>query len=1082
MDIKSLQSELDNKTFNPAEYDADSLMRIDELLYRGSLTGYGSVSEIIKEREEGKVALATESIISEQPTDPFRQNQNFLGLSDRDKASLTGEVVVGALPYVPNLMFDKQKLATEDVDKAFRRDPRGIKKTPYADTTRKVAKIAGAVPVVGRIAKPILNIGANFAGLVEEGLKWSFLAKRGQQLAASWLGSGAGAAGGSLIYDVYNNQKKEEFAALNKDVIPFEQIAGTTFDQLSTGDQMRQLALEKARDSLFWNGAFITTLPLAGKAFNRFARWFTGTNTDKAVELGRRAETLGLPLDIVSLADESRGLGSFTKTYFKTVGVLPFVSMAQKSRQADFALQAKSVFKDITVQQLAPITHSEILGALSPSVLRQAYQQKKNLINVAYDKAELAAKKMGNPAYIPTLNISKKASDLLNDEQSIENIRRYLSDNNIGAEPVNRLLKNIEDVGLVAEEQLPKSITMLQYKGLHEALNDVMNTLPIDDPSLQRLKSLKLALENDINSLIDPKIKDAVFLNSDFKTKYDNILKNEGKETANAFLRNFSDEINVFVKELGSANRQFSLLQQTKASNVVDSLRKIDDVAYTEKSLVHGIGMPSQGLSPETFYDNLIKKIMLEGSGTDLLALRQTLGAVDGVGNFKPGAELFDRLASRTLFDAFFMAHANPKAVPIQTLQESMQKIREKGIIDTPWWDEASAKIQGGQNPFDYKNLGTPAVDDAGKAIMDEDLVQRLGADITDVDTAKYLDINYEDLGDFDAELFLKGLGVTPGRAGQNTLEHKRSALTQMLGGGTAGETNFKNLKDFADMLSVQYQVPLGNTSTFVARRIQLSGFDMFKYGGSAAGAAIGSGVGIGALFGSIPGIVIPLYLLHYIGKIFTDPKKARALLDLATPTENLRNMSKQVFGRKMQTKRQAFATILQHMIDEDPEDFPVADLNKITEEQLINYLLRKKVKIPNTNINYESVPPKEREFMFPQQHELKKLPPKKRREVQEYLSQAENEALKSYQEFGPIAQSYLDESYMGETADPMTQAQTTQPIATPNQPQERKAPSLDMTGTTMQTAGQDTTFSTLFPRDSIGALLANRNKNTRVG
>ena len=1078
MDIKSLQSELDNKTFNPAEYDADSLMRIDELLYRGSLTGYGSVSEIIKERQEGKVALATESIISEQPTDPFKQNQNFLGLSDRDKASLTGEVVVGALPYVPNLMFDKQKLAAEDVDKAFRRDPRGIKKTPIADTTRKVANFAGKVlPGPLKVAKPILNIGANFAGLVEEGAKWSFLAKRGQQLAASWLGSGAGAAGGSLIYDVYNNQKKEEFAALNKDVIPFEQIAGTTFDQLSTGDQMRQLALEKARDSLFWNGAFISLLPLGGKAFNRFSRWFTGTNTDKAVELGRRAETLGLPLDIVSLADESRGLGSFTKTYFKTVGVLPFVSMAQKSRQAEFALQAKSVFKDITVQQLAPITHSEILGALSPSVLRQAYQQKKNLINVAYDKAELAAKKMGNPAYIPTLNTSKKASDLLSDEQSIENIRRYLSDNNIGAEPVNRLLKNIEDVGLVAEQQFPKSITMLQYKGLHEALNDVMNTLPIDDPSLQRLKSIKLALENDLNSLIDPKIKDAVFLNSDFKTKYDTILKNDGKEAANAFLKEFSDGINVFNKELGSANRQFSLLAQTKASNVIDSLRKIDDVAYTEKSLVHGIGMPSQGLSPESFYDNLIKKIMLEGSGSDLLALRQTLGAVDGVGNFKPGAELFDRLASRTLFDAFFMAHANPKSVQMQTLQESMQKIREKGIIDTPWWDEASAKIQGGQNPFDYKNLGTPSVDDAGKAIIDEDLVQRLGADITDVDTAQYLDINYEDLGAFDADLFLRGLGVTPGRAGQNTLEHKRSALTQMLGGGKAGETNFKNLKDFADMLSVQFQVPLGNTSTFVARRIQLSGFDQFKAAGAAG---VAGTVGLTAMFASLPAIVIPLYLLHYIGKIFTDPKKARALLDLATPDENLRNMSKQVFGRKMQTKRQAFATILQHMIDEDPEDFPVADLNKITEEQLVNYLLRKKVKIPNTNINYESVPPKEREFMFPQQHELKKLPPKKRREVQEYLSQAENEALKSYQEFGPIAQSYLDDSYTGETAvtaDTTTQAQTAQAVAAPNQPQERKAPSLDMTGTTMQTAGQDTTFSTLFPRDSIGALLANRNK-----
>ena len=1077
MDLKSLQSELDGKTFNPEDYDPDSLMRIDELLNRGSLTGYSSVNEIAKERAEGRVSLATESIISEQPTDPFQKNNNFLGLSDRDKFSLTGEVIAGTTSFLPNALFfggDKQKMAEQDVNKAFRRDPMGLKKTPFADTTRKVANIAGKVlPGPLKIAKPILNIGANFAGLVEQGSKWTFFSQRGRQLASSWLRSGAGAGGGSLIYDVYNNQKKEEFAALNKDVIPFEQIAATSFDKLSTRDQMTQLALEKARDSLFWNGAFITGIPLAGQSFKNAAKWFTGTNTDKAVEIGRRAEAIGLPLDIVSLADESKGLGSFTKTYFKTVGVLPFVSMAQKKRTAEFGLQAKSRFNSMFVEQLAPITHSELLGAVTPSILRQNYGRKKNLIDVAYSQAELAAQKMGNPAYIPTVNISTKAADFLNSEQSIESISRYLSDNNIGTEPINRLFSRLKDVGDQAD-QLPKSITPLQYKGLQESLNEVMNLLPMDNASLQPLRNIKLALENDLNSLIDPKIKDAVFLDSTFKNKFDSIIESQGKEAANDFLRKFSDDIGEFNLHLGNANRQFSLLQQTKASNVLESMRNIDDVAFSEKSLVHGIGMPGKGISPETFYDGVMKKIMLEGSGTDLMLLRQTLGAVKGKDNFAPGAEFFDRLASRTLFDAFFMAHANPSSVPIKTLGESMKQLRDKGIVSTPWWDEAAQKIQNGENPFDYKNLGTPRLDNAGKEIFDEDLVQRMGRDVTDVDTSQYLDINYEDLGSFDAEEFLKGLGVTPGRAGFNTLENKRSALTQILGGGQKGAENFKNLKDFADMISIQYQVPLGNTSTFVARRIQLSGFDQFKAAGAAG---VASGVGVGAFFAGIPGVVIPLYLLHYIGKIFTDPKKAKALLDLATPDENLKNMSKQVFGRKMQTKRQAFATILQHMIDEDPEDFPVADLKKITEEQLVNYLLNKKIKIPNTNINEELVPPKERQFMFPVKHELKKLPPQKRREVQEYLAATQKKAFESYQEFGPIAQSYLDASYTGKTdtsANTMQAADTPAPV----EPPKTTAPSLNMTGSTMQSAAQNTSFESLFPQDSLGTLIANKKNN----
>ena len=200
-------------------------------------------------------------------------------------------------------------------------------------------------------------------------------------------------------------------------------------------------------------------------------------------------------------------------------------------------------------------------------------------------------------------------------------------------------------------------------------------------------------------------------------------------------------------------------------------------------------------------------------------------------------------------------------------------------------------------------------------------------------------------------------------------------------------------------------------------------------------------------------------------------------MLDLATPDENLKNMSKQVFGRKMQTKRQAFATILQHMIDEDPEDFPVADLKKITEEQLVNYLLNKKIKIPNTNINEELVPPKERQFMFPVKHELKKLPPQKRREVQEYLAATQKKAFESYQEFGPIAQSYLDASYTGKTD---TSANTMQATDTPApvEPPKTTAPSLNMTGSTMQSAAQNTSFESLFPQDSLGTLIANKKNN----
>ena len=1072
MDLKTLQKEIDNNEFNPADYDQESLVAIDTLFRRGDLTGYNSVNDIARERYEGRLDLALKSIESEQPMDPLPEKGLF-AMSDRDKFSLGTEVAFGLTPYLPNspiLGVNRSQFKTEDVDRAFRRDPKGLKKTPYKDTTRKIANIAGKVPGFGKVAKPILNLGANFIGLFEQGSKYIAQSARGRQLASSWLRSGAGAATGSVIYDVYNNMKKEEFAALNKDVIPFEQLAGSSFDQLSTREQMFQLALEKGLDSLLWNGGAIVGIPLAANIGNRFARFLSGTGSEKSVELGRKAEQLGLPLDIAALARTDKGLGAFTKTYFQTVGILPFVSMAQKSRLRQFGLQAKTVYKDTFVEQYAPIMHSELLGAVTPSVLRQNYASKKNLIDAAYDSAERAAQKMGNPSFIPTTNLVAQSSKLLSDD-GIKPIQEYLSNNNIGSEPINRLFEVITDVN--TNVGFPKSITPLQYKGMHEALNEVMDLLPKDNPSLLKIHQLKVALSNDLNSLVDPKVKDLAMLDGAFKQKYDDILKNQGKEEANKFLVQFSDDLETFSDVLTDANQFFHQLQNLKASNVRDLLAKIDDNTFTRSVLAHGIGKPAQGLAPETFYNNLLRKIMIEGAESDILSLQQLIGATgETAKGFAPGKELFERLASRTLFDAFFMAHTNPKAPAIRTLRESIEQLRSKGIIKTDWADNAIDKVFNGQNPFDYKYLGVTRADEAGKVILDEDLIQRMGQDVTDVDVAKYIDINYEDLGSFDANKFLQNLGITSGRGQANTLGARRGAMELILGGGKKGKENFKNLEDFAEMISVMYQVPLGNTSTFVARRIQLGSFQQFGIKAGAAGASIAAGLAY------LPALVIPLALLHFVGTIFQSPKVARALLDLATPEQNLKNMSKEVFGKKMQTKRQALGIILQHMMDNDPEDFPVADISKITEEQLVNYLQNKKLKVPNTDIKYDKVPEKSKEFMFPVEHSIEKLPPKKRREVKEYLAESQQKAFQSYERFGPVAQSYLDDSYTGTTD---TAAEARPVAATPTPRNETTAPALDMTGSTMQTAAQNTSFESLFPQDDLGTLIANSRKNKTV-
>jgi hypothetical protein len=52
---------------------------------------------------------------------------------------------------------------------------------------------------------------------------------------------------------------------------------------------------------------------------------------------------------------------------------------------------------------------------------------------------------------------------------------------------------------------------------------------------------------------------------------------------------------------------------------------------------------------------------------------------------------------------------------------------------------------------------------------------------------------------------------------------------------------------------------------------------------------------------------------------------------------------------------------------------------------------------------------------------------------------------------------------------------------ATPAPRNETTAPALDMTGSTMQTAAQNTSFESLFPEDDLGTLIANSRKNKTV-
>ena len=288
------------------------------------------------------------------------------------------------------------------------------------------------------------------------------------------------------------------------------------------------------------------------------------------------------------------------------------------------------------------------------------------------------------------------------------------------------------------------------------------------------------------------------------------------------------------------------------------------------------------------------------------------------------------------------------------------------------------------------------------------------------------------------------------------------------------GKNGANEFFGFTNYMKAISDVPLSDTSTFLQRRLTLSG-----------GRGIIGGLVMGGSFMANPLAPAVLILLaRRAGQILSDPVALRYMNDALLPEEQIKLLRGGKLGRGtpralfpgrdyftgrdinvgfkaltragLTQKREAFARLLNYLNEED-KDIPTVDPDDINQEDITNRLLSLDYSVPQPRYDDKTLPKETVESMF----------------VQQFTNTSGNVDLDN--EMASVIRSTVqneEETTIDETArdeDADRQAVTgdleLQPVA--------PAPQTPVTG--QQTAEQ---IQTLFPFDTTSAAIAQRRQN----
>jgi hypothetical protein len=1002
--VGRLQNELDTKSFDPTKYNGEQLGAINELLQQGVLKGpplqtmmdefVSTRNTLAKEKEFAKdplaVALKDKSVFEGELTGliPTRPGAEFVG-------DITGSLI----PYIRN-----KDLLINSLSK-----PNSAQGTLFAKGATELADYIEKVPGLGKklkFTRGILSYLGKGADAVVSG-RYQQLAKTElQSIAGGVLGAGAGVQ----TYDFVNKSVGKDLAiAIQSDLADLKPQEVESDTTLAT--------VEAMKNSFYWGLGGTAMLPILG-AFGKQAKKLFGATGPKALELAQYAQEKGLPLPLIAGLDKGP-FSYFAKTFFKTIGVFPFVSKIgdQALRQAEEKV-GKAFLEDLMVG--APIMKTSALSVASLAQFKNNFEKHANLISSNYTALFNKADDVGNPAVIKLNKTKEVTTDFINEHKKLlppidglggnyAPVRKGVYELSEQVDPLYQLIDAIQGTSV-------KPFTFKEYAGLQRLLTKAVQQTKYFDVR-KSLFSLREALENDLTESFGKLNKTSLLDDASVKTSYEATLKTNGQQAADAYLDKVLADAQSLNAGLKEANTIFSKTLAFYDKSVARSLAQgFDKTLFTNKQLNGITGI--EAISPTRLFDVIEKNVFKSG---DADAVEQLKGLY-GYNTSKEGKEMFNRAFNRYMYNSFISSFGSKSFTP-----GSVFEFVENAITKSPKSTVATDVIKKlGQEDFA-----------AARGFTVKDALDGKGNEVIDITFGK------DDFAEFSSSKFIQNLGQF---GNPKTVQESRRMLASAYGGGKQGAEALNNLERFIRYTKALEDTPISETSSFLQRRLTLGGSSAIL-GGFVLG---GGGLASGNIFAPL----VFLYLSTRAGHILSNPTSLRYMMDVLSPEERVVRAAEEVGVKKIfkvpvttgETRSRAFARFANYLADED-QDLPKVDPKNIKPEEIIQRLQNTPTRVPKQGFKYSSFPKEERERMFPELESRNYAPPAYNLEADAFRNsymQGNTKALTALnQDYGvgaPAATAVEEEEQAKQTAGNALQPPRIQPLTTPQAAQQPEA------------------------------------------
>ena len=918
--INKVQKTIDDNTFAPETLNPLQLRAVDQFFKKGYLKG--DLRKIAIKRDKARQDLAKQETVAKDPLaaalgldESSIPGGDFI-LSGRSSAVLAGDVSTSFM--AANYMKDKIADAYKQTGMT------GMKLTQGKKFFFE--KMADKLPGRYRFLKGAAQLAGKTLDLGER----AFRSPLGRgELAVATAGT-AGAGAGSVAYDLMNKSVGPSLMdGLLEDLgnMPKKDI-----DKLNIVDR----AMVEAKNAALFNFGAAALTPLLMASGGILNKLFGTTGiTQKEIAKFARDNGYEIPLLAAMRDGPLSGLG---QSYFKTVGVFPYISKIMDRRMLSAEKTFSAGFMDSNIATIAPIyTHS----FLSQKVYNQAVDTfKKNAATIdrAYDKFFAVNTVAGDPSILKLTQTLKATDDFLKQNSAqfpdiIQAMNKSVGD---GRRPFD--LKAIEEQAGFSDPLAQfmsfangvargAPITFNQYKGMTMMLNQALEQTKYKTVN-KSVAMIREALEKDAHGFLKELNVPSLLQNKELQQR---MIELGGGDAVKIMAPELAAaRVAEAIKEVPTNQQAFqTLLKETEEQIIKEgvevteelSARAAAKIAKTQdgkeimESVINAGSQLHTRLKDANEVFSRIMKFYTGKEGTTAIGAlakfdkslftQKTLFNIPGAATL-PKDKLFEKIQTSVfksrspaaLQEYRKMIGAQPgfagySAAGEKLYQASVARFMHNAFMSSFKSKPINAGIFGKARvpfsaPFDngaFKNLEVDprfqnGVDDMYEAMENVGIKNALksqGGDISSRLTADGLeDVTSIRFGPDDFRDF-DGTRFRDILGLDDPSMDVYKFIEEMYGGGQKGATALGHLQDFVEYSKRLTDIPITNSSSFIQRRLTLGGAS------SLAGVALGFG-GSAAASPLAPFVLFATALRA--GKILSDPYLLRQINDVLTPKE----------------------------------------------------------------------------------------------------------------------------------------------------------------------------------------------------